>query len=214
MNASGLDRLRNRWEQMVSRFGIPEGRTGPALDELVKAYNDPGRYYHNLDHIEVVLANIDLLSDAARDLPVVQLAGWYHDAVYDPRAGDNEEQSAVLVETTCAGWGLHADIGKAAGRLIRATRTHEAGEEEVDALLLLDADLAILGAEQTEYDSYAAAIRREYAWVKEEEYRRGRTRVLKSFLRRQRIFKLDRMHRERELQARGNLAREITFLSS
>jgi predicted metal-dependent HD superfamily phosphohydrolase len=214
MNASGIDRLRTRWNQMLDGFSVSSERGADALAELVKAYSGPGRYYHNLDHIEAVLATIDLLSDAARNLSVVQLAGWYHDAVYDSRAGDNEEQSAVLVETTCAGWGLPADLGNSAGRLIRATRTNQAEKDDADALVLLDADLAILGAEQTEYDAYAAAIRLEYALVSEEDYRRGRTHVLLSFHQRQRIFRLERMHRERELQARGNLTREIAFLSS
>jgi predicted metal-dependent HD superfamily phosphohydrolase len=97
-------------------------------------------------------------------------------------------------------------------RLILATKSHHAADEDADAHVLLDADLAVLGAPAEEYARYAAAIRREYAWVPEEDYRCGRARVLQRFLDRPRIFQLDRMHERYDVTARRNLGGEIAAL--
>ena len=78
--------------------------------------------------------------------------------------------------------------------------------------ILLDADLAILGADPDEYARYARAIRQEYAWVPEADYRRGRTTVLQGFLVRARIFRLDRIHERLDAAARRNLRDELAAL--
>jgi predicted metal-dependent HD superfamily phosphohydrolase len=193
---------------MLASLGVPADAGAATFDALVKAYADPGRYYHNLDHLAAVLTELDAPGEELR--PLVELAVWFHDAVYDPRASDNEERSARWAESACTAWGLPS--AEEVGRLIRATRTHEAAQDDVNAQLLLDADLAILGADEAAYDAYAAGIRKEYAWVPEEDYRKGRTRVLEGFLRRDRIFRRERAYGEYESRARRNLAREIVLL--
>src|SRR5262249_2268146 len=152
-------------------------------------------------------------AEHAQNRPALELAAWFHDAVYDSRADDNEERSALLAESVCAGWGLPAETVHLVGRLIRATRTHQADVDDRDAAVLLDADLAILGAEREVYDAYAAAIRREYAWVAENDYKQGRSRILHEFLRRKRIYRLETMHENRDSRARENLTRELKMLT-
>jgi predicted metal-dependent HD superfamily phosphohydrolase len=89
------------------------------------------------------------------------------------------------------------------------TRDHRADPSDTGALLLVDADLAILGAPPEMYKVYARAIRREYAWVPDADYRVGRRAVLQRFLDRPRIFGTESLYQERELAARRNLAAEI-----
>ena len=89
--------------------------------------------------------------------------------------------------------------------MILTTKTHDAVDDP-DAQVLLDADLAVLGASEADYRVYAEAIRREYAWVAEADYRVGRRRVLESFLARPRIYHL---LVDLEAPARRNLAAEI-----
>ncbi|HEY2785153.1 MAG TPA: hypothetical protein VGJ05_09280 [Fimbriiglobus sp.] len=81
-----------------------------------------------------------------------------------------------------------------------------------DIAVLLDADTAILAAEEKRYSRYAADIRKEFAWVPEEAYRKDRTEVLKSFLARPRIFHTPIMFEEGEDSARQNLRGEIERL--
>jgi predicted metal-dependent HD superfamily phosphohydrolase len=98
--------------------------------------------------------------------------------------------------------------------LIRATKHSVSDSNDADTALLLDADLAILGASPERYRDNADAIRREYSWVDEAAYRSGRGEVLGSFLRRDRIYRTERMAELREEFARSNLRAEITRLRS
>ncbi len=97
--------------------------------------------------------------------------------------------------------------------MILLTKAHHAEPDDRDGQVLLDADLAILGAEESRYDEYAAAIRREYAWVPDEAYRTGRRGVLETFLKKPRIYFTDTLFFLREERARKNLAKEIERLS-
>ncbi len=202
--------LSKRWAMLLETLNVDSDGTGETYRVLIEAYSGPDRYYHNLNHLVSLLDTIDLLECECLRPSLVRLAGWFHDAIYDTRAADNEERSAVLAETTCASWDLSSEDTALVGRLIRATRTHQA--DDGDAAVLLDADLFILAAPEAAYDAYAAAIRQEYAWVPEDEFRRGRTHVLQGFLERERIFRLEWMHGWFEELAQGNLAREIEHL--
>jgi predicted metal-dependent HD superfamily phosphohydrolase len=206
------DALIHDWLHLLAGFGVPEAEARRGFQELALAYSEPGRFYHNLDHIRAVLDTINSLSDLTPHPETVRLAAWFHDAVHDSRSGDNEERSAALAEARCAAWGIAGPTVQTVVRLILATKTHQADPEDTDAQVLLDADLAILGSAEETYARYAAAIRREYLWVPEEEYRRGRVRVLRTFLQRERIFRLDRMHGQLDVLARRNLSREIEDL--
>jgi predicted metal-dependent HD superfamily phosphohydrolase len=93
--------------------------------------------------------------------------------------------------------------------LILKTKTHDAGDDP-DAKVLLDADLAILGANENAYRYYAQQIRKEYDWVPEPEYRSGRQQVLTKFLARPRIY---HFLNPLEKPARRNIAAEIAQLA-
>ena len=202
-----------RWVCLTAALGLAPGATAETYRALIKAYGSAGRYYHNLEHLECVLGFIEQLQDEACHPNLVNLAGWFHDAIHDTHAGDNEERSAILAQTTCANWRISENEADRVAELIRATRTHQAAEDDHDASVLLDADLSILGATEVAYDAYASAIRQEYSWVSDADFRAGRARVLRSFLERERLFRLERMRRQYEEQARYNLAREIERIS-
>src|SRR5690242_20725665 len=110
-----------------------------------------------------MLKTVDVLSDHCRDRGAVRLAAWYHDAVYDSHATDNEERSADMARSALSRLRVPGDRVESVARLILATKTHQT-DGDPDAAVLLDADLAILGSEPEQYDRYAKAIRREYAW--------------------------------------------------
>jgi len=197
------------WHRLLLPFRAPEPAVTSALADLISRYSEPSRHYHNLTHVSEVLGVISSLvgTDAA-----VRLAAWFHDAVYDSRAKDNEERSADLAEAVLTRLGLPAGLVANVERLVLLTKTHSAEADDGEGQVLLDADLAILGAEEDRYDDYAAAIRREYAWVAEDAYREGRRRVLEGFLKRPRIYFTDALFRSHEGQARRNLRRELDLL--
>jgi predicted metal-dependent HD superfamily phosphohydrolase len=213
MTTKDLEQLRARWLDLVGGFGVSETAAEGAFADLAARHADPVRSYHTLRHVADVLDTIDRLRDQARNLAAVRFAAWFHDAVYDSHARDNEERSADLAVEVLRGLQVPAGTTAAIRDLILLTRTHRADPDDRDGQVLLDADLAVLGAPPDLYAAYSRAIRQEYAWVPDEAYRSGRRQVLESFLRRQRIYHMELMHVAREAQARRNLSAEIAALA-
>jgi predicted metal-dependent HD superfamily phosphohydrolase len=209
-----LQRVRQYWVEVTSR----KGRSAPAVDavieEIIRAYREPHRHYHTLDHIAALLALLARFGAGAADRDVLTLAILFHDIVYDPRRQDNEEASASLAVEQLARLGLpDALVGKVA-RYIRATRHDQANEasSEADLALLLDLDLSILAAAPEAYGAYSQAIRREYAFVPDPLYRTGRRRMLETLLARRHIYGTERLRALWEQPARANLAGEVAEL--
>jgi predicted metal-dependent HD superfamily phosphohydrolase len=211
MGPGARGRLRAEWDALLGPFGGAAGAVGRAFDELASRYENPDRHYHTLQHIASVLDT--LTQCGAAGAPVLRLAAWFHDAVYNTHAGDNEERSADYAGAVLRGLGVPGDLVREAGRLILLTKTHQVADDDAAGQLLLDADLAVLGAPAPEYDAYAAAVRREYAWVPEQAFREGRARILEGFLRRPRIFRTTALA-GREAPARDNLRRELDALGA
>src|SRR5215207_157618 len=68
---------------------------GPAVfDELVARYSEPHRKYHTLQHLAECLAHFEAVRDLAEQPAEVEMALWFHDAIYDTQRHDNEEKSA------------------------------------------------------------------------------------------------------------------------
>jgi predicted metal-dependent HD superfamily phosphohydrolase len=197
--------LRAQWRALVPR--------GEALGEdLIARWSQPHRQYHTTDHLAAVLSVVDRYADLVADADAVRLAGWFHDAVYDPRAGDNEERSARLAEGRLPNAGVPAGRVAETARLVRLTAGHEVADDDRAGALLADADLAILAADRGDYDRYAAAVRREYAHVPEDAFRAGRTAVLESLLAFPVLYRIVSPRPEWEARARANLERELRAL--
>jgi predicted metal-dependent HD superfamily phosphohydrolase len=207
------------WVALLHPFHVHPGGGLRRFQDLANRYNAPDRHYHNFEHVRHVLSAVGWESrpplatrrtTSAASLP---FAAWFHDAIYDSRAKDNEQRSADYAREVLQSLGIPADVREETARLILLTRTHQTTPDDVRGQQLLDADLAILAAEPEQYDAYAAAIRKEYGWVADNDYRAGRRQVLERFLARPRIYFTERMFTAGEARARANLAREIAALS-
>jgi predicted metal-dependent HD superfamily phosphohydrolase len=181
-------------------------------ENLIMRYNEPHRHYHTTRHLLNVLTMIDQLADD-HDLFLVQLAAWYHDAVYAIPEGQvsNEEASARLALRQLSRVGLEQEDLNQIARLVRLTETHLPGPRDPEGELLCDADLAILASNPGDYADYVAAVRAEYADVPEDEFLAGRLSILIPFVDRE-IF---RTAKGRQLTdaARANLATEINAIA-
>ncbi len=189
------------------------GDPAPVARNLLARWSEPQRHYHTLVHLEACLAGLDAHRSLAADPATLEAALWFHDAIYDPCATDNEARSAALAIAVLRAAGVAEAITAKVEGLILATHAHEAASDP-DAALLLDLDLAILGASPAAYQAYAAAIRREYAWVPEPDYRRKRAALLARFLQRTRLYLTAPFFARHEAAARANLAAEIAALES
>ncbi|HEX4612783.1 MAG TPA: hypothetical protein VH092_31600 [Urbifossiella sp.] len=210
-----LAALQQGWAKLLDHYRVAPVDAYPVFDVLVAAYSAPDRHYHNLEHLGEMFRVAARLMSITDDPSVVQLAVWFHDAVYDPRAADNEARSADLATTLLGPVGVPRSELDRVTRLILAT-AHLADDRppgDRETTILLDADLAILGAAPERYFRYAGAIRQEYAWVPEPDYRAGRVKVLDRFLARPRIFWTDLAYQEGETQARANMRAERATLT-
>jgi predicted metal-dependent HD superfamily phosphohydrolase len=201
------DLLRRKLHDLLGAWAVTPSLANETFDDIRQHYAGPGRFYHTLQHVGALLETLDGFAPFARNLNAVKLAVWLHDVIYDSRASDNEERSAEYAEQLCEK--LSIPEGRVVAALILKTKTHDAGEDDPDAQVLLDADLAILGASESVYRTYADQIRQEYAWVPEPDFCMGRRQVLERFLARPRIFHL-LAHLEKP--ARRNIASEIAGL--
>jgi predicted metal-dependent HD superfamily phosphohydrolase len=186
--------------------------------EISALYGVAARHYHGMAHIEALLALAREYRQALADPEAVEAAIWFHDAVYDSRAKDNEAQSAALARKKLGGHISARRLDRIAA-MIEATATHQLPEfadagAARDAALFLDMDLSVLGSPPAIFEAYEHAVRREYAWVPEPAWIAGRGAVLKNFLARTHIFHTPEFRNRFEAQARKNMARSLAALES
>lgn len=184
--------------------------------ELVELYQAADRHYHDIRHIEALLALAAEYRAELADPEAVEAAIWFHDAIYDSHSNDNEARSAALAADRLKGRTDDARLARILA-MIEATATHEVPQFEDaqarrGAALFLDMDLSILGAPAADFDAYEAAVRREYSWVSEAGWRTGRAAVLRGFLARPRIFHTHIFAARYEAQAQANMQRSLKKL--
>lgn len=202
-----LKLLRPHWKELSRRCAFPEQRSQAVFQLLLQAYAEPQRHYHTAQHIAECLALYSQIQHLLDDAPSLALALWFHDAVYDPQAPDNEERSAALMMQSCTGLLSEAQLCKAAA-WIAATKLH-ACTDEPDLQYLLDIDLAVLAAGAARFAEYEAQIRKEYAWVDAAQYQRRRREVLSGFYQAQPLYQTGYFQQRFERQAKRNLAAQL-----
>jgi predicted metal-dependent HD superfamily phosphohydrolase len=202
-----------RWGQLWRRLGA-RGDADAPLSFVLGHYGAGSRAYHDLRHLDECLALFDEVAAAARRPDEVEAALWFHDVIYDPDAGDNEERSAALAEELLGRAGVRTEHLAEFRRLILATGHRGVRDHQDDAALVCDIDLAIFGSDPARFDEYERDIRREYAFVPEGEFRRRRAQILEGFMTRPTVYATPWFIERLETRARANLGRSITALRS
>ena len=181
--------------------------------ELIARYSEPHRRYHTVRHLDECFERLDEIRSLARHPAEIELALWFHDAIYDVKRHDNEEKSADWARASATAAGVAADACERVYSLILSTR-HQAAANGVDAEILVDIDLSILGAVLVRFDEYERQVREEYSWVPDFLFRRERKAILKEFLARPRIFSTTHFRDRYEQQARSNIERSLERLDA
>lgn len=219
--SSVRDVLFGRWLELSRAGGATDdAAVRAAYEDVLARHAEPQRRHHTAEHVADVLQTIRALADprlpavdtalaTIADYQAVCFAGWLHDVIYDPASSTNEEESAVYAAGLIASLGLPSEMADEVARLIRLTRSHEVATDDVNGMVLIDADLAILAARPKRYDRYARDIRAEYAHVDDDTYRAARAAVLERFLARGSLFNCEVMMRRCDQPARANLRREL-----
>ncbi|ABM31754.1 hypothetical protein QRO08_19060 [Paracidovorax citrulli] len=219
--------LLSRWDAL----GAALSRQGPAWTaegrRLLRHWSFWPRAYHDTHHLQACLDHWDAArnpaghgpgaetaTEAMDDPRTVALALWFHDAVYWPWSGRNEERSARWARRFLQGQGLPADTVSTVERHILATCHGHASAVTGDDRWVVDIDLAILGQPPAVYAAFERNVRREYRFVRWPRYRAGRCAILRSFLERPALYDTEWFRSRYEAQARANLAHALDVLGA
>lgn len=205
-HAERVERLLTAWTAALGDAAAGAGR------ELVGRYAEPHRRYHDQQHLSEVLDALAVLRAGSDLPPTVVCAAYAHDAVYDPTASDNEQRSAAVAASLLQRLRQPSAFVDEVVRLVLLTATHLPDDYDVDGALLCDADLAVLAAPDGRYRAYAAAVRQEYGHLSDDEFRAGRTAVLRELAGRPRLYATQEGVRRWDGAARRNLREELSRL--
>jgi predicted metal-dependent HD superfamily phosphohydrolase len=179
-------------------------------EDLLARWSETHRKHHTVAHLHEVLDAIGALADAGIefDREAVELAAWFHDAIYEIGRGDNEDRSAQLALELLESSPIRDEVA----RLVLVTKTHKVPADDINGAVFSDADLSVLGSEPLRYRAYAAAVREEYADVSDAVFKPARAQVLSSLLEGQ-LFHTAAGRERWEERARTNIAEEIAELT-
>lgn len=173
------------------------GAVAPAADldaearDLVARWSDAGRRLHNVRHLINVLAHIDELAATAHDPDVLRVAAWYHGAALNPCLSIRlQDADPVLAAGACIDitrerltvLGASEDVVERVAELLSFLSRHRAPRTDVDAQVLVDADLAMLAVSPQDYKKFRENLRAELADVDDADYLRARRLVVKKLL--------------------------------
>jgi predicted metal-dependent HD superfamily phosphohydrolase len=205
--------LENEWRKDVAAFPASDAEKAGAFEDLVVRHSEPQRRYHGLGHLSALFELLDAHAPHIAAGTPPRLAVWWHDAVYDPQASDNEQKSAVLAREHFVALGAPPELVGQTQEIILRTTNHFAGPSLGDGDFFLDADIAILGAPPHVYDAYASGVRQEYSWAPDELFKPGRSKFLVAALAIPQLFRTPAFEKAFTEQARANMARELASLA-
>jgi len=200
-----------RWSTLCARLNAAADQS--VYRQLIRTWSARARHYHALSHLESCLAEFDSVKELAVRPAEIEMALWFHDAIYKTYSKANEERSAEWARLFLVKAGTTGDVSQRVQRYILATR-HTADGLSGDAALTVDIDLSILGKSSEAYDVFERNVRKEYWWVSRQRYTHGRTAILRSFLDRPFIYGTPAMQARYENAARNNIQRAIALLAA
>ncbi len=201
----------NSWQRASLGLGVPN--LGVELRQaLLLRYAESHRAYHTQQHLAECLTLFEQLRAQAKKPAEVEMALWFHDAIYDVHRHDNEEQSAAWAVQVLSDAGVAPDVVERIRNLVLITK-HTGVAARDDEKLLIDIDLAILGAQSIRFDQYEEQIKAEYSFVPDELFNEKRAEILRSFVQRPVIYHCESVRNLLESRARENLDRSLARLS-
>jgi predicted metal-dependent HD superfamily phosphohydrolase len=205
----------DRWLILWGSMGA-QGDPQAAFAQLERGYQSPVRFYHTLEHVHACLEELDGARQLCAHPDCVELALWFHDVVYDPRAVDNEARSAERLRDAAREMRLDADFARHASEIVLETAhafPRKQTTVDADAAVACDVDLSILGKPTEIFAAYEEGIRKERAFVSEDEFRERRARILAGFLAMPQIYQCVFFRDKYEKRARVNLSESIKRLT-
>ncbi|MBL4772270.1 MAG: hypothetical protein JKX98_01260 [Alcanivoracaceae bacterium] len=199
----------NRWHKLMKAFNLANNVS--TYDSLLKVYSEKHRHYHTFQHIDACLSHLDKSKNFAQNSQEIEVALWFHDAIYKPYSPNNELKSAIWAKKFLLENKIDKTIADRVYDLIMVT-LHNCPTTTIDEVLLVDIDLTILGSQPEVYQVFENNIRKEYRWIPYFYYRKKRKEILQFFLTHARIYQTEYFYNLLEKQARENIQRTLMDL--
>jgi len=201
--------IKEQFLGLITKYSIDTTYNIQCWEEISERYNSKSRHYHNLQHLQNMLAELEEVCGLIKELDTVLFAIYYHDIIYKATQSNNEHKSALFFKERISKTNFSA-IEDCYSQ-IEATKEHLKSECS-DTNFLLDIDLSILGKSEKEYNQYCQNIRKEYSIFPDFMYRKGRRIVLKKMLDIESIYKTEYFNHKYEQRAKENIDRELKEL--
>lgn len=192
---------------------------------LLRAWSEPQRRYHHVQHLTEVLRALEELATAGEvdrvGARLARVAAWFHDVAYDPAGapGSNEHRSATLARDHLHRLGVAPGNVDVVEALVLMTLDHSvdgAGSALASwrhtVAVFHDADLWILSAPPARYREYADQVRQEYAHVPDPLFAQARAQILAGFAQRDAVYRTATARERWQARARANLEAELARL--
>lgn len=206
-----LGRLEKQWLSLWQRLQA-KGNGHRVFMEIIRRYSEPHRVYHTLQHVQDCLNDLNKCRRIPNNPDAVEMALWFHDAVYDPQAQNNEDRSATLFRQIADKASLDIAFSRTVVKLILATRDHQEVPYYPDSRFVIDIDLASLGQPEKRFKENERKVRREYRDIDDTSFTAGRISFLEALLNRLPIYTLGFFRIQYEKQAQKNLTWAIENL--
>jgi predicted metal-dependent HD superfamily phosphohydrolase len=157
--------------------------TDIAVKELPLRWNEKHRYYHNTFHLVQIIHDIEtnmwFRELGALEKRALLLAAFFHDAVYDPKKDNNEEQSCRLFKLSYKG--NDPKMVDTVCRLIMVTKYRKRPTEKLEKIIW-DADNAGFKKGFDHLMRTEKLIQKEYSYLPKEKFREGKIKFLETCL--------------------------------
>lgn len=190
-------------------------------DVIEEAHEADFRHYHDMYHVKDMLEDIDLVCTNTDwgsthamtniDFEFVCLLTYFLYIEYHPRRGDHFSRSAELFLEFAQSVGLPARWRSLGTVVIRGGGEHRSNHKL--AQILYEADMVhISTAEYGIYQTYAAAVREEYSFLNDQEWKVERIKFLQSLLAIHPLFTHEMWGESQTRHAQYNMGYELTIL--
>jgi len=190
------------WQKLMRVFGLEENKN--TYTSLIVAYSEKHRSYHTLEHIEACVKHLKNTRQLANKPHEIELALWFHDAIYKPYSSTNKLDSAIWAKQFLYENNTDQATCERIYNLIMVT-LHNGKTNTSDEELMIDIDLSILGSSPMVYQAFEKNVRKEYRWVPYFLYCKKRKQILQGFLKQKQIYQTEFFNQLFEKQARKNL---------
>ena len=170
---------------------------------LLGFYAQSERFYHTFNHIEFCLGLFDQVKGQSTDADAIELAIWFHDAVYNFPLVENEKLSAEFFMKVSEGY-LPLELRKKIYALVIVT-DHKTLPINTDQEILVDIDLSSFGLPWQRFIDDGENVRRELSYLNEDDFYRQQIGFMKQLTAGKYFYKTPWFQDQFEASARANI---------